>query len=80
MSAYSPLEHELLSLYAQDAEREVRIETDKKYDVSYIGGLEPQQLRSNSVTVNVNMPMLRVDQAAIVMDPAQFKVVRCGRL
>ncbi|MFM0010976.1 hypothetical protein [Paraburkholderia sediminicola] len=73
------MDESLLAHYARDAEREVRIVTSREYDVSYVPGLEPAHARSSSITVQVNMPTLRIDQAAIVADPAQFKVVRCGR-
>lgn len=73
------MSEDLLSLYAADAENEIRIITDKSYNVTYMEGLEPQQLRSKAGTVHVNMPTLRMDQAIIVADPAAFKVVRCGR-
>ncbi|WP_321868630.1 hypothetical protein [Paraburkholderia tropica] len=69
----------LLARYASDAEKEIRIVTGKQYDVKYVAGLEPSYARRRVVPIEVNMPMLRVDQAAIVADPAQFKVVRCGR-
>lgn len=69
----------LLARYASDAEKEIRIVTGKQYDVKYVAGMEPPYARTCVVPIQVNMPMLRVDQAAIVADPSQFKVVRCGR-
>jgi hypothetical protein len=45
--------------------------------VSFIPGWEPSGRKGDSV--EIVMPLLRIDQAAIVADPARYKVVRCGR-
>jgi hypothetical protein len=46
--------------------------------ISFVAGLEPPG-RSGESGIEIVMPILRVDQAAIVRDPARYKVIRCGR-